>query len=577
VRRIIIAALATVLCVTAAQGQDSPWPMFRHDRKHTARTPYTGPAVPAVAWTFPVNDGIVSSPSIGSDGTIYFGAGWSFLGSADSGLYAIHPDGTLKWRFTAGDGIFSSPAIGPDGALFFGCIDKSIYAVEDSVTYGKLRWNTNLGNFFVLSSPVVSPAGPVYIGAPSFYFYSLDPLTGAINWSYKTGWCIISSPVIIDDGTVYIGSKDHKLYAFDEDTPHFVWAAPAGTFYDGHLVDASPAVGENGTIYFGTDPYGAAGQTVVIPDTSFWAVNPNGTRKWAFATKNGVESSPAIGADGTIYFGSYDSCLYAVTDNGTAGVLKWKFKTGGPIDGSPTVDGDGIIYVGSRDSTLYAFYPDGNVKWSYPLDGATECSPTIDGRGYLYIGTFAGTLYAFGTDAPDVGVVSLGIAAHVEPGETYTPAALVRNFRAAAQTFDVACTIFDGSTIVYGDTLSVSNATGTRNLQFAAWPVGPDTGTTYTVTVTTLLAGDDNGDNDQKVVQTVAAGSQFTCGDANGDNLANVGDAVFLINFVFRGGAPPSPLAAGDANCDGQANVGDAVYMINFVFRGGAIPCAVCP
>jgi hypothetical protein len=65
------------------------------------------------------------------------------------------------------------------------------------------------------------------------------------------------------------------------------------------------------------------------------------------------------------------------------------------------------------------------------------------------------------------------------------------------------------------------------------------------------------------------------CGDANGDGSANVGDAVFLINFVFKGGPAPEPLEAGDANCDGQTNVGDAVYLINFVFKGGPEPC--CP
>ena len=39
-------------------------------------------------------------------------------------------------------------------------------------------------------------------------------------------------------------------------------------------------------------------------------------------------SSPAIGADGTIYVGSYDDNLYALTDNGTSGSLKWKYATG---------------------------------------------------------------------------------------------------------------------------------------------------------------------------------------------------------------------------------------------------------
>ncbi|MEE9442853.1 MAG: M28 family peptidase [candidate division Zixibacteria bacterium] len=61
-------------------------------------------------------------------------------------------------------------------------------------------------------------------------------------------------------------------------------------------------------------------------------------------------------------------------------------------------------------------------------------------------------------------------------------------------------------------------------------------------------------------------------GDANGDNAVNVGDAVFLINHVFKQGPAPYPLVSGDANCDNDVNVGDAVYIINHVFKGGPEP-----
>jgi hypothetical protein len=67
----------------------------------------------------------------------------------------------------------------------------------------------------------------------------------------------------------------------------------------------------------------------------------------------------------------------------------------------------------------------------------------------------------------------------------------------------------------------------------------------------------------------------FICGDANADQTINVGDAVFLIAYIFKSGPTPDPLDAGDANCDGTINVGDAVYLINYVFKGGPEPC--CP
>jgi len=64
-------------------------------------------------------------------------------------------------------------------------------------------------------------------------------------------------------------------------------------------------------------------------------------------------------------------------------------------------------------------------------------------------------------------------------------------------------------------------------------------------------------------------------GDANNDGGINVGDAVYIIAYVFKGGPPPAPypICSGDANCDCQCNVGDAVYLISYVFKGGPPPC----
>lgn len=82
----------------------------------------------------------------------------------------------------------------------------------------------------------------------------------------------------------------------------------------------------------------------------------------------------------------------------------------------------------------------------------------------------------------------------------------------------------------------------------------------------------DQADSDGDGVGDVC---EYICGDANGDGQTNVGDAVFLIAYVFKGGPAPDPIEAGDANCDHDTNIGDAVYMIAYVFKGGPEPC--CP
>lgn len=61
-------------------------------------------------------------------------------------------------------------------------------------------------------------------------------------------------------------------------------------------------------------------------------------------------------------------------------------------------------------------------------------------------------------------------------------------------------------------------------------------------------------------------------GDCNGDGNISVSDVVYLINYLFKGGSPPSPLIEGDANGDGQLSVSDVVYLITYLFKGGAPP-----
>jgi hypothetical protein len=64
-----------------------------------------------------------------------------------------------------------------------------------------------------------------------------------------------------------------------------------------------------------------------------------------------------------------------------------------------------------------------------------------------------------------------------------------------------------------------------------------------------------------------------TSGDVNLDQKINIGDAVYIVSFIFKDGPVPRVLQTADANCDGNINIGDAVYLVNYIFRGGTTPC----
>jgi len=65
-------------------------------------------------------------------------------------------------------------------------------------------------------------------------------------------------------------------------------------------------------------------------------------------------------------------------------------------------------------------------------------------------------------------------------------------------------------------------------------------------------------------------GFDATCGDINDNRRCDVGDAVAIISYLFRGGAEPSDPRRADVNCDGRIDLGDALAVINVIFRGAS-------
>jgi hypothetical protein len=69
-------------------------------------------------------------------------------------------------------------------------------------------------------------------------------------------------------------------------------------------------------------------------------------------------------------------------------------------------------------------------------------------------------------------------------------------------------------------------------------------------------------------------GPRLLSGDCSADGGLDITDAVFLLGFLFQGGAPPPCAWTCDANGDGPRDVSDAVYVLRFLFLGGPAPGA---
>lgn len=397
--RVVLFALA-ILTWTGC----SPWPIFHHDVGHTGLSQFdTSGDKGVLRWRFPTSGRVESSPAIAANGTILVGSG--ALGSESGHLYGINPDGTEHTRFTPGAEVVSSPTIAKDGSIYVGADDDSLDAFNSD---GTLKWS-----FFegapILSSPAIGSDGTIYIGSDADDLLAVTP-AGGFKWAFSNDSSgTETSPAIGADGTIYVVSYFGTLYAVNPDGSE-KWGStilpPDLTPFPG----SSPAIGADGTIYAGGS-VGPGNANGVL-----YAINPDGTQKWiagpwvgncniAEATFSIVTSTPAIGKDGTVYVGvtarsiTGPDCggLWAISADGFA---EWSFTSPNAasldVISSPAIGKDGTIYFGSAEGNVYALNPDGSEKWSFTTGDSSQIisSPAIGPDGTVYVGSDDSHLYA---------------------------------------------------------------------------------------------------------------------------------------------------------------------------------------
>lgn len=197
-----------------------------------------------------------------------------------------------------------------------------------------------------------------------------------VKWrTYKgSGYGSLSAPVLDSYGNVYVGDYDGWLTVIDKDG-NVKWRY----FVNSIGIDSSAAIGDDGTIYIGSYAYNP-GQLL--------ALKPDGSLKWVYETNDSF-FSPTIAPDGTIYVAG-NNYLYAINPNGT---LKWKQAGYTKFCHPPAIDiGRNVIYA----LGLYAYQPDGQLKWYYNAGGIR--GPVIDNQGHVYVTEFEGSVYALYPD-----------------------------------------------------------------------------------------------------------------------------------------------------------------------------------
>ena len=325
-------------------------------------------------WFFemgPAQFEITASPAIAPDGTVY--------ASCFNRLFAVNPNGTQKWvcdfgTAVSGEGGAFSPAIAADGTIYITLDDSDandtgvLFAIDPND--GHVKWMLPVGpGIDIESSPAVASDGTVYFldegiqQLPQLHAASPD---GQPKWSIAVPILPLpsapsiepgSSPAVDIDGTVYVGNVAVTPPATVGGQPILKWPTIASPSPIATVWASSPSIGPvqnpvapNGVVYV------VDGET---PCNLFALDRIDGHELWHFTAQNpggeATYSSPAVGANGTVYFGASDSKLYAVVPPATGNTALWTLTTLGPILSSPAIDGaNNTVYAGSQDGNVYA-------------------------------------------------------------------------------------------------------------------------------------------------------------------------------------------------------------------------------
>ena len=280
------------------------------------------------------------TPAIGADGSLYLSS--SSIGLDSDSVFSLFTPSEPILNWADYTGLCTAPPVIGSGIIYVASTVDGIFAIHAGT--GGLLWNYNTGD--LLYPPAIGSNGVVYIGDQLGFFYAFNGATGAVQWEQSIanlggtsgGW---TSPAIGADGTVYVGyalTNANKvasggLAAFNGATGTLLWSLKTNSVYN------SPAIGPGGDIYFSD----SAGY--------LYGVTSLGAETWSH--KLGSNTDAAVDSSGTVYAGSgRDLVVY----NGVSGALNWTFSVpaGDLVQTAPAIGADGTIYFGSGLGNLYA-------------------------------------------------------------------------------------------------------------------------------------------------------------------------------------------------------------------------------
>ena len=295
---------------------------------------------------------------------------------------------SVEWTFDDGSSVTT-----PAAMHCFGTTGKHTVTIKvtytngrnesasTQITVGDFSWSKITGVGYQKSSNIVfAPDGQTFYTASQTgkTLIAVDAINGTIKWEYTTAAATYGAgPAVGPDGTIYFGTEDGAgtFYAINP-SGSLKWQKELGK-----AVKSSPAVTSDGMVY-------------ALADGGFaFAFDSDGNQKWS-KTLSGNSAGVAVNRDGTVYFATSDG-VWAFS---ASGAEKWKpsEKLAVTERGGSIAIGNGIIYVTLKGKAGCAAIDasTGSVKWKYATTMGDCYHPVVDAEGTVYFCEKAGYLYA---------------------------------------------------------------------------------------------------------------------------------------------------------------------------------------
>ncbi|MBN1539593.1 MAG: PQQ-like beta-propeller repeat protein [Candidatus Thermoplasmatota archaeon] len=255
---------------------------------------------------------------------------------------------------------------------------NSMNQASSTVELGKLELEWEFEADEAITTSVVAADGRGIFATSKGTVFCVDVMDGSEIWNISFGSPVYSTPSIdMDEETVCICDSSGKVTFLEIRTGEIIWEWSTASGQD---IRSSPLVADR--IYFGSY------------DSYLYALNKNGTLAWRFEGCLGwVHTSPSY-YEGLVFFGSCDGHMRAL-DAGT-GEEAWNFSTA-YIPSSPAVY-DGKVLFGAYDSNFYCLNAhDGTLIWNTTMGDNVYSSPAVDGEN-IVVGCNDGLLYCLDID-----------------------------------------------------------------------------------------------------------------------------------------------------------------------------------